>query len=385
MAAYELSGAERIPILQAVTYQLKHQCGQSGARYGLVTTPHGSFETPAFMPVGTRATVKTMTPEELKSIGAEIILGNTYHLWMRPGGEVVHELGGLHRFMNWDRSILTDSGGFQIFSLAKPRDIEEEGVHFRSHIDGSRHFLTPEKAMAIQEALGSDIMMQLDECTPWPADESYVRRSLERTTRWLDRAVNAWHYPEKQALFGIVQGGTFAHLRVQSAREITSYDLPGYGIGGLSVGEPAGTMYEMLEALLPHMPADRPRYLMGVGSPDYLVEGSVRGIDMFDCVFPTRVGRNGTALTWEGRVVIRNAAHLRSDQPLDAGCGCYVCRNYSRAYLHHLIRSGEILGLRLLSWHTLACLFDLRRQIREAIKNDRLLSFRSEFFSRYAG
>ncbi|NLB27393.1 MAG: tRNA guanosine(34) transglycosylase Tgt [Clostridiaceae bacterium] len=371
--------------MQAVTFQLKHQCAQSGARYGMITTPHGSFETPVFMPVGTRATVKTMTTDELKSIGAEIILGNTYHLWMRPGREVMAELGGLHSFMNWDRSILTDSGGFQIFSLAKPKDIEEEGVHFRSHIDGSRHYLTPEKAIAIQEALGSDIMMQLDECTPWPADESYVRQSLERTSRWLGRAVKAWNHPEKQALFGIVQGGSYAHLRIQSAREITSYDLPGYGIGGLSVGEPADTMYAMLEAVLPHMPADRPRYLMGVGSPDYLVEASARGIDMFDCVFPTRVGRNGTALTWSGRVVIRNSAHLRSDIPLDPDCDCYVCRNYSRAYLHHLIRSGEILGLRLLSWHNLAFLFDLMRQIRQAIRADRLLSFRHDFFTRYGG
>ncbi len=369
--------------MQAVTYQLRHQCNQSGARYGLVTTPRGSFETPVFMPVGTRATVKTMTPEELKTIGAEIILGNTYHLWMRPGPDVIGELGGLHTFMHWDRSILTDSGGFQIFSLAKPRDIEEEGVHFRSHIDGSKHFLTPEKSVAIQEALGSDIMMQLDECTPWPADESYVRQSLERTSRWLDRAVKVWSKPDSQALFGIVQGGTYAHLRRQSAREITSFDLPGYGIGGLSVGEPAETMYAMLEEVLPQLPADRPRYLMGVGSPDYLVEGSVRGIDMFDCVFPTRVGRNGTALTRDGRVVIRKAVHLRSDMPLDPDCSCYVCRNYSRAYLHHLIRSGEILGLRLLSWHNLAFLLELMRQIRLAIQADRLLSFREEFFLRY--
>ena len=369
--------------MPAVSYQLKHQCQQSGARYGLVTTPRGSFETPVFMPVGTRATVKTMTPEELKQIGAEIILGNTYHLWMRPGPAVISELGGLHKFMHWDRPILTDSGGFQIFSLAKPKDIEEEGVHFRSHIDGSRHFLTPEKAVAIQEALGSDIMMQLDECTPWPADEAYVRHSLERTTRWLDRAVKAWHTHDRQALFGIVQGGTYEHLRKQSAREITSYDLPGYGIGGLSVGEPAELMYAMIEAVTPLLPTDRPRYLMGVGSPDYLVEGSCRGIDMFDCVFPTRLGRNGTALTWSGRVVIRNSVHLRSDLPLDADCDCYVCRHYSRAYLHHLIRTGEILGLRLLSWHNLAFLMDLMRHIRQAIREDRLLSFRDDFFKRY--
>jgi queuine tRNA-ribosyltransferase len=369
--------------LSAVSYELKHVCQQSGARYGVVTTPHGAFETPIFMPVGTQATVKTMTPEELKTIGAKIILGNTYHLWMRPGDAIVKKMGGLHRFMHWDRSILTDSGGFQIFSLAKPKDIEEEGVHFRSHIDGSKHFLTPEKSIAIQEALGSDIMMQLDECTPWPAEESYAKESLERTTRWLERAVKAWSQPHKQSLFGIVQGGTYEHLRIQSAKEITSFDLPGYGIGGLSVGEPAELMYAMLEAIMPYMPKDRPRYLMGVGSPDYLVEGSVRGVDMFDCVFPTRLGRNGTALTWDGRVVIRNAPHRESDMPLDPSCDCYVCQNYSRAYLHHLIRSGEILGLRLLSWHNLAFLMQLMEEIRQAIREDRLLSYRDEFFIRY--
>ncbi len=369
--------------MSAVQYELLHVCGQSGARYGRVTTPHGSFETPVFMPVGTRATVKTMTPEEVKDLGAGIILANTYHLWMRPGEAIVQELGGLHQFMNWDRAILTDSGGFQIFSLAKPKDIEEEGVHFRSHIDGSRHFLTPEKAMAIQEALGSDIMMQLDECTPWPADESYVKHSLERTSRWLERAVKVWSHPDRQALFGIVQGGTYAHLRIQSAKEITSFDLPGYGIGGLSVGEPAPLMYQMLEAIMPYMPEHKPRYLMGVGSPDYLVEGSLRGVDMFDCVFPTRVGRNGTALTRDGRLVIRNAGHRRSSQALDPDCSCYVCQNYSRAYLHHLIRTGEILGLRLLSWHNLAFLMDLMAEIRQAIREDRLLSYRNDFFSRY--
>lgn len=369
--------------MTAVSFELKHVCRQSGARYGLVTTPHGSFETPVFMPVGTRATVRTMSPDELKTIGVEIILGNTYHLWMRPGSELVSELGGLHAFMNWDRSILTDSGGFQIFSLARPRDIEEEGVHFRSHIDGSRHFLTPEKAVAIQKNLGSDIMMQLDECAPWPAEETYVRKSLERTTRWLERSVKAWDPAGGQALFGIVQGGTYEDLRAQSAREITSFDLPGYGIGGLSVGEPAGLMYAMLETVIPLLPQDRPRYLMGVGSPDYLVEGSLRGVDMFDCVFPTRVGRNGTALTWSGRVVVRNAIHQRSDQPLDPDCSCYVCQNYSRAYLHHLIRCGEILGLRLLSWHNLAFLFQLMEAIRAAIREDRYLSFRQEFFDKY--
>lgn len=367
----------------SVTYELKHVCRQSGARCGVVTTPHGSFETPVFMPVGTRATVKTMSNEELESIGADIILGNTYHLWMRPGTEIMDMAGGLHSFMNWHRPILTDSGGFQVFSLAKLNDIKEEGVSFKSHIDGSRHFLSPEKSIAIQESLGSDIMMQLDECTPWPADETYVRQSLERTTRWLERCVSVWRDPEKQALFGIVQGGTYEKLRIQSAKAITSFDLPGYGIGGLSVGEPSDMMYAMLEAIMPFMPVHKPRYLMGVGSPDYLIEGSIRGVDMFDCVFPTRMGRNGTALTSGGRVVIRNAAHAESFMPLDPECDCYVCKNYSRAYLHHLIRCGEILGLRLMSWHNLYFLIDLMRKIRKAIKEDRLLSFRDEFFSRY--
>ncbi len=369
---------------KALTFELKHVCRQSGARYGIVTTPHGSFETPVFMPVGTRATVKTMSNEELISIGAKIILGNTYHLYMRPGMEIMDLAGGLHAFMNWDRPILTDSGGFQVFSLAKLNDIKEEGVAFQSHIDGSRHFLSPEKSIAIQELLGSDIMMQLDECTPWPAEESYVKQSLERTTRWLERCVDAWRYPKKQALFGIVQGGTFENLRIQSAKEVTSFDLPGYAIGGLSVGEPSDLMYSMIEAVIPYMPADKPRYLMGVGSPDYLVECSVRGIDMFDCVFPTRMGRNGTALTSRGRVVIRNAVHARSFEPLDPACDCYVCTNYSRAYLHHLVRCGEILGLRLMSWHNLYFLINLMQKIRDAIREDRLLSFREEFFASYS-
>ncbi|HHW93239.1 MAG TPA: tRNA guanosine(34) transglycosylase Tgt [Clostridiaceae bacterium] len=368
---------------EALTFELKHICRQSGARYGVVTTPHGSFETPVFMPVGTRATVKTMSNEELISIGTKIILGNTYHLYMRPGTEIMDLAGGLHAFMNWDRPILTDSGGFQVFSLAKLNDIKEEGVAFQSHIDGSRHFLTPEKSIAIQESLGSDIMMQLDECTPWPAEESYVKQSLERTTRWLERCIDVWKDRKKQALFGIVQGGTFEHLRIQSVKEITSFELPGYAIGGLSVGEPADLMYAMIESIMPFMPADKPRYLMGVGSPDYLVECSVRGVDMFDCVFPTRMGRNGTALTSQGRVVIRNAIHARSFLPLDPQCDCYVCTHYTRAYLHHLIRCGEILGLRLMSWHNLYFLIDLMRKIRDAICRDRLLSFREEFFNAY--
>lgn len=368
-----------------VTYELKHICRQSGARLGVLKTPHGSFETPVFMPVGTQATVKTMTPEELKTIGTNIILSNTYHLWMRPGETVMREAGGLHAFMNWNRSILTDSGGFQVFSLAKLNNIKEEGVVFQSHIDGSRHMLTPEKSIEIQQVLGSDIMMAMDECTPWPVDKAYANQSLERTTRWLERCVNVWDGAHDQALFGIVQGGTYEDLRVQSAREVTSFDLPGYGIGGLSVGEPAELMYAMLEAIMPWMPADRPRYLMGVGTPDYLVECSIRGIDMFDCVYPTRVARNGTALTSTGRVVIRNASYRHDFGQLDPACECYTCRHYTRAYLHHLIRCNEILGARLLSWHNLSFLLNLMASIRNAIRNNELLSFRDAFIEQYYG
>ena len=372
-----------------VTYELKHVCRQSGARLGVVTTPHGSFETPVFMPVGTQATVKAMTPEELKKIGVDIILGNTYHLWMRPGETVMHEACGLHSFMHWDRSILTDSGGFQVFSLAKLNKITEEGVLFQSHIDGSRHMLTPEKSIKIQQVLGSDIMMAMDECTPWPAERNYAKKSLERTTRWLERCVHTWDgardLSPNQALFGIVQGGTYEELRVQSAKEVTSFDLPGYGIGGLSVGEPAELMYAMLEAIMPWMPTDRPRYLMGVGTPDHLVECSIRGVDMFDCVYPTRVARNGTALTSEGRVVIRNASYRHDYTPLDHSCDCYTCRHYTRAYLHHLIRCNEILGARLLTWHNLSFLTRLMYAIRNAIRNDELLSFRDVFMEQYYG
>jgi queuine tRNA-ribosyltransferase len=332
------------------------------------------------MPVGTQATVKSMTPDELKEIDANIILGNTYHLWMRPGMEVIAAAGGLHSFMNWERPILTDSGGFQVFSLASPKDISEQGVKFSSHIDGSSHFLTPELSIEIQKTLGSDIMMQLDECTPWPATYEYSKSSLERTTRWLERAIDVWDKPEKQALFGIVQGGMYTDLREQSAREITSFDLPGFGIGGLSVGEPLETMLEMLDAIRDIMPAEKPRYLMGVGTPTYMIESILRGVDMFDCVYPTRVGRNGTAITSQGRVVIRNAVYAKDFSPIDPACQCYVCKNYTRAYLRHLIKANEILGMRLLSWHNLYYLIDLMKQAREAIKADKFLDFRKEFY-----
>ena len=295
--------------MYAVKYELIKTCKQTGARLGRLHTPHGVIETPIFMPVGTQATVKAMTPEELKEIGSQIILSNTYHLYMRPGHDLIERAGGLHKFMNWDKPILTDSGGFQVFSLGPLRKIKEEGVEFRSHLDGSKHFLSPEKATEIQNALGSDIIMAFDECAPYPADRQYVKNSLERTTRWLERCKAAHKYPEKQALFGIVQGGMYKELREQSAKEITAIDLPGYAIGGLSVGEPKDMMYEVLDYTVPLLPEDKPRYLMGVGSPDDLLEGVLRGIDMFDCVLPTRIARNGTAMTSQGKVVVRNASY----------------------------------------------------------------------------
>ncbi|MDD2441518.1 MAG: tRNA guanosine(34) transglycosylase Tgt, partial [Eubacteriales bacterium] len=308
-----------------VRFTLEHVCRQSGARAGRLETPHGTILTPAFMPVGTQATVKAMSPDELKQLGAGIILANTYHLWMRPGSDLVREAGGLHRFMSWDRAILTDSGGFQVFSLSDPKRITEEGVGFTSHIDGSRHVLTPEKSIQVQNDLGADIIMAFDECTPWPAEHAYAQRSLERTTRWLERCVRSHSRPDEQALFGIVQGSTFSDLRRQSAREITAFDLPGYAIGGLSVGEPGSVMQAMLEETVPLLPDNRPRYLMGVGSPDYLVDGALRGIDLFDCVLPTRMGRNGTVLTSQGRLIVRDARYARDFSPLDPACTCPVC------------------------------------------------------------
>ncbi|HZG87016.1 tRNA guanosine(34) transglycosylase Tgt [Paenibacillus sp.] len=369
--------------MAAITYELIKTCKQTGARLGRVHTPHGSFDTPAFMPVGTQATVKTMSPEEVKEMGAGIILSNTYHLFLRPGHELVKEAGGLHKFMNWDRAILTDSGGFQVFSLSELRKITEEGVHFRSHLNGDKLFIGPEKAMEIQNALGPDIMMAFDECPPWPADEAYVKQSTERTSRWAERCLKAHARPHDQGLFAIVQGGMFADLRKQSAADLTSMDFPGYAIGGLSVGEPKHLMYEMLEATTPMLPTNKPRYLMGVGSPDALIEGSMRGVDMFDCVLPTRIARNGTTMTSRGRLVIRNAQFERDFGPLDPECSCYTCRNYSRAYIRHLIKADETFGIRLTTYHNLYFLLDLMRKVRQAILEDRLGDFKEEFFDRY--
>lgn len=371
--------------MYAVKYELIKTCKQTGARLGRLHTPHGVIETPIFMPVGTQATVKSMTPEELKEIGSQIILSNTYHLYMRPGHDLIERAGGLHKFMNWDKPILTDSGGFQVFSLGPLRKIKEEGVEFRSHLDGSKHFLSPEKATEIQNALGSDIIMAFDECAPYPADRQYVKNSLERTTRWLERCKAAHKYPEKQALFGIVQGGMYKELREQSAKEITAIDLPGYAIGGLSVGEPKDMMYEVLDYTVPLLPEDKPRYLMGVGSPDDLLEGVLRGIDMFDCVLPTRIARNGTAMTSQGKVVVRNATYAEDFTSLDPECDCYTCKNYTKAYLRHLIKCNEILGARLLTIHNLHFLLKMMENVREAIKEDRLLDYKKDFFEKYYG
>ena len=371
--------------MYAVKYELIKTCKQTGARLGRLHTPHGVIETPIFMPVGTQATVKAMTPEELKEIGSQIILSNTYHLYMRPGHDLIERAGGLHKFMNWDKPILTDSGGFQVFSLGPLRKIKEEGVEFRSHLDGSKHFLSPEKATEIQNALGSDIIMAFDECAPYPADRQYVKNSLERTTRWLERCKAAHKYPEKQALFGIVQGGMYKELREQSAKEITAIDLPGYAIGGLSVGESKDMMYEVLDYTVPLLPEDKPRYLMGVGSPDDLLEGVLRGIDMFDCVLPTRIARNGTAMTSQGKVVVRNASYAEDFTSLDSECDCYTCKNYTKAYLRHLIKCNEILGARLLTIHNLHFLLKMMENVREAIKEDRLLDYKKDFFEKYYG
>lgn len=368
---------------QPIRYEFIKECKQTGARLGRVHTPHGSFETPVFMPVGTLATVKTMSPDELKSMDAGIILSNTYHLWLRPGHDIVKEAGGLHKFMNWDRAILTDSGGFQVFSLSKFRNIEEEGVHFRNHLNGDKLFLSPEKAMEIQNALGSDIMMAFDECPPYPAEYDYMKRSVERTSRWAERCLEAHGRSDEQGLFGIVQGGEYEDLRAQSAKDLVSLDFPGYAIGGLSVGEPKHVMNRVLEFITPLLPKDKPRYLMGVGSPDALIDGAIRGVDMFDCVLPTRIARNGTVFTNEGRLNMKNAKYERDFRPIDEECSCHTCKNYSRAYIRHLIRCNETFGIRLTTYHNLHFLLHLMEQVRQAIREDRLGDFREEFFERY--
>lgn len=357
-------------------FELLNQDGN--ARRGTITTPRGEIRTPAFMPVGTAATVKALYPEQVRAAGADILLGNTYHLMLRPGAERVARLGGLHSFMNWSKPILTDSGGFQVMSLSKLRKMTEQGVAFQSHVDGSRHMLTPERSIEIQCLLGADIQMQLDECIALPAEHADVARAMELSLRWADRSKRAFeaHANPGQALFGIVQGGTFPDLRQQSAEALVALDLPGYAIGGLAVGEGHEAMLAALEATLPHLPVHKPRYLMGVGTPADLIEAVARGIDMFDCVMPTRSGRHGQAFTWGGRVNMRNARHAEDQSPLDPLSACPAARDYSRAYIHHLIRSGEYLGAMLLSWANTWFYQELMNAMRTAIEAGEFEAFR---------
>ncbi|WP_195269315.1 tRNA guanosine(34) transglycosylase Tgt [Eubacterium sp. 1001713B170207_170306_E7] len=364
-------------------YELIKEDKHTGARLGKIHTNHGVINTPIFMPVGTQATVKSMTSEDLKEMDANIILGNTYHLYLRPGQEIMEKAGGLHKFMNWDRPILTDSGGFQVFSLNDLRKITEEGVEFCSHLDGSRHFMSPEKSIDMQNTIGADIIMCFDECAPADADYEYTKKSMEMTTRWAKRCKDAHKRPDDQALFGIVQGGMYEDLRAESVKGLTEIDFPGYSIGGLSVGESKDTMYRILDATVPLLPADKPRYLMGVGSVDALLEGVVRGIDMFDCVLQTRIARNGTAMTSQGKVVVRNATYKEDFTPLDPECDCFVCRNYTRAYLRHLVKCNEILGARLLTYHNLYFTLKLMEKVRNAIMEDNLQAFKDSFFQKY--
>ncbi len=364
------------------SFEVTHICKQSGARTGILHTPHGDVLTPMFMPVGTLATVKFVSPEEITEMNAGVILANTYHLWLRPGEDIVKEAGGLHKFMNVNNPILTDSGGFQVFSLMENRKITEEGVHFKNHLNGDKLFLSPEKAIQIQNDLGADIIMSFDECPPYPSTHAYMKDSVERTLRWAKRGKEA-HANDKQALFGIVQGGEFEDLRAYSAQELVKMDFPGYSIGGTSVGESKETMYKMIDYAIKYLPLEKPRYLMGVGSTDAILEGVLRGVDMFDCVLPTRIARHGTLMTSTGRLNIRNAKNERDFGPIDAECDCYTCKNYSRAYLRHLIRCNEGLGMRLLSIHNLRFLIKLTEEVRLAIQEDRFLDFKEAYFKKH--
>lgn len=364
-------------------FTLEKKSSQCKARTGTIETNHGVIKTPVFMPVGTRATVKAMNNDELKSIGSQIILSNTYHLYLKPGQEIIRKADGLHKFMNWDKPILTDSGGFQVFSLSKTREITEEGVQFRSHIDGSKHFISPEKSMEIQNDLGSDIMMAFDECVPYPASYEYTEDSMKRTLRWLKRCKDYHKNTDKQNLFGIIQGGMYKDLREYSAKNTIDFDLPGYAIGGLSVGEPRDLMIDLLDFTTDFMPENKPRYLMGVGTPDYLFEAVEHGVDMCDCVLPTRIARNGTALTSKGKLVVKNAKYKDDFSALDDNCDCYACKNHTRAYIRHLLNVDEILGARLLSIHNLRFLIKLMENIRKSIEEDRYLEFKDEFYRNY--
>ncbi len=361
------------------SFELLKTDKDSAARVGRISTPHGTVDTPVFLPVGTQGTVKGLTSKDLKDIGAEMILCNTYHLYLRPGHELISELGGLHGFTGWDGPILTDSGGYQVYSLGKLRKIKENGVYFQSHLDGTKHLLTPERAIEIQEALGADIIMCLDECTPYPATMEYTMKSMELTHRWA-RICKDSKKSNKNALFGIVQGGMFVDLRRKSAQEIVKIGFDGYAIGGLSVGEGKELMYEMLEATIPYLPQDNPRYLMGVGTPEDIMNGVYMGIDIFDCVLPTRNARNGTLFTSSGKLVIKNSQFTRDGRPIDERCSCFTCQNYSRAYIRHLYMTGEMLAARLNTIHNLHYYVDIMSKMRMAILEDRFNEFKEGFY-----
>ena len=367
-----------------IKYQLLHKDKNTKARYGTITTNYGTYETPIFMPVGTQATVKTLDVRDIKEINAGIILSNTYHLWLRPGEDIVNKAGGLHKFMNYDGPILTDSGGFQVFSLAKPKDISEEGVTFKSHLNGDKLLLTPEKSIAIQNKLDSDIAMSFDECAPYPSTYEYMKNSVERTIRWAKRG-KAVHNNENQSLFGIVQGGEFEDLRVYSAKETVKIGFDGYSIGGTSVGEDKPTMYKMIDYAIKYLPEDKPRYLMGVGEPIDILEGVERGVDMFDCVLPTRLARHGHAFTRTGKINVKNAKYKEDFTPVDPECDCECCKHYTKAYIRHLIVANETLGQRLLSIHNLRFLIKLTEEIREAIKEDNFDNYKKDFIDKYKG
>ena len=364
------------------SYELLHEDKNSGARYGVIHTPHGDVYTPMFMPVGTLATVKYISPEELYEIGSQVILSNTYHCWLRPGEDVVANAGTLHTFMNYKRPMLTDSGGFQVFSLSKNRKITEEGVKFKNHLDGSPLFLSPEKSIEIQNKLGADIIMSFDECPPYPATYEYMKKSIERTLRWAKRGQEA-HKNEKQALFGICQGGEYEDLRKFSTESTVAMDFDGYSIGGTALGEPKDVMHRMIEYTIKYLPKDKPRYLMGVGTPEDLLEGVARGVDMFDCVLPTRIARHGAIMTSKGKINIRDKKYEYDLSPLDPDCDCPTCRNYTKSYLRHLYKCEEGLGKRLLSLHNLRFLLRLSEDMRKAIQEDRFLEFKKEFMDKY--
>jgi len=365
-----------------LSFTVEQTCAETRARAGVLHTPHGPVPTPAFMPVGTQATVKTLAPWDLRAVGVRLILGNTYHLYLRPGADVVAELGGIHRFMGWDGPILTDSGGYQVFSLGDRRTIDEDGVVFRSHIDGSEHRFTPASVMRTQELLGADVVMAFDECAPYPCGHDYARQAMQRTHRWAEAGLAVKTRPD-QALFGIIQGSVYQDLRRESARFIAGLDTPGLAIGGLSVGEPKDVMWRMLAVTVSELPAPKPRYFMGLGSPEDLVEGVAHGIDMFDCVLPTRIARNGALLTGTGRLNIRNARYERDPRPIEEGCDCAACQRFSRAYLRHLFKAEEILGLQLATVHNVRFLIRLTERIRAAILTGEFAAFRQSFLAAY--